>query len=67
MMLCRKINVSRRIIKFEVAVGKIQGIVLDSLTYAAEKLWNVANYERRSWTKESGENGRYKKSTATKI
>ena len=55
MLLCRKINVSRRIIKFEVTVGKIQDIILDSLTYAAEKLWNVANYERRSWTKESGE------------
>jgi len=55
MLLGRKNNVRRRIIKFEITVSKLQGIVIDSLTYAAEKLWNVANYERRSWTKESSE------------
>lgn len=30
-------------------------LVLGHLTYAAWKLWNVANYERKTWTKESGE------------
>ncbi|MDI6912922.1 MAG: transposase [Desulfitobacteriaceae bacterium] len=29
-------------------------LVLGHLTYAAWKLWNVANYERKTWTKESG-------------
>ena len=29
-------------------------LVLGQLTYAAWKLWNVANYERKTWTKESG-------------
>ena len=29
-------------------------LVLGQLTYAAWKLWNVANYERKAWTKESG-------------
>ena len=29
-------------------------LVLGHLTYATWKLWNVANYERKTWTKESG-------------
>ena len=29
-------------------------IVLNSLTYATRKLWNVANYERKQWKKDSG-------------
>ena len=29
-------------------------LVLGHLAYAAWKLWNVANYERKNWTKESG-------------
>lgn len=29
-------------------------LVLGHLTYAAWKLWNVANYERKNWVKESG-------------
>lgn len=29
-------------------------LVLGQLTYAAWKLWNIANYERKTWTKESG-------------
>jgi len=29
-------------------------LVLGHLAYATWKLWNVANYERRNWTKESG-------------
>lgn len=29
-------------------------IMLNALTYAAGKLWNVANYERKQWTKASG-------------
>lgn len=43
-------NVRQRIIKFEISADKAQGIILDSITYAAGKLWNVANYERKSWT-----------------
>ena len=34
--------------------SKNQKIVLNSLTYATRKLWNVANYERKQWTKDSG-------------
>ncbi|MDY0406120.1 transposase [Virgibacillus sp. 179-BFC.A HS] len=29
--------------------------ILSQLGYAARKLWNVANYEKRNWTKESGQ------------
>ena len=29
-------------------------IVLNSLCYATRKLWNVANYERRQWKKDTG-------------
>lgn len=47
-------NVRRRIIGFEISANKVQGIILGSLTYAAGKLWNVANYERRCWSYESG-------------
>jgi putative transposase len=28
--------------------------ILTQLGYAARKLWNVANYEKREWSKESG-------------
>jgi putative transposase len=31
-----------------------QQLTLNGLTYAARKLWNVANYERKQWNKESG-------------
>ena len=47
-------NVRRRIIGFELSANKVQGIILNSLTYAAGKLWNVANYERRCWSYDSG-------------
>jgi len=43
-------NVRQRIIKFELSANKVQAIILDSLAYAAGKLWNVANYERKCWT-----------------
>lgn len=29
-------------------------MILSQLGYAARKLWNVANYEKRNWTKDSG-------------
>jgi len=44
----------KRVIQFELNPNHEQKIILDSLTYAASKLWNIANYERKSWTKESG-------------
>lgn len=47
-------SVRQRIIKFEISADKAQGTILDSLTYAAGKLWNVANYERKCWTSDSG-------------
>jgi putative transposase len=47
-------TVRRRIIGFELSANKVQGIILGSLTYAAGKLWNVANYERRCWSNDSG-------------
>lgn len=43
----------KRIIEFELNPSKNQKIILNSLTYATWKLWNVANYERKNWTKES--------------
>jgi len=45
----------RRVIQYEFNPGQQQGIILGCLTYAASKLWNVANYERVNWTGESGE------------
>ncbi|MDD2504566.1 MAG: transposase [Clostridia bacterium] len=51
----RDSNVRQRIIKFEISANKAQDIILGSLTYAAAKLWNVANYERKGWSRESGE------------
>ena len=47
-------NLIQRVIKFELTPGKTQKIVLDTLTYSASKLWNVANYEIMNWTRESG-------------
>jgi len=47
-------TVRQRIIRFELSTNKVQGIILDSLTYAAGKLWNIANYERKCWTNDSG-------------
>jgi len=44
----------KRVIQFELNPNREQKIILDSLTYAASKLWNIANYERKSRTKESG-------------
>lgn len=42
-------------IYYEIKPSKTQSVILSCLTYAASKLWNVANYERRNWDKESGE------------
>jgi Probable transposase. len=47
-------DVRQRVIQYDFKPNTRQGIILDCLTYAASKLWNVANYERISWTKESG-------------
>jgi putative transposase len=44
----------QRVVNFELKPNKEQDIILGCLTYAASKLWNVGNYERRSWTRESG-------------
>jgi hypothetical protein len=46
----------QRVIKFELKANRIQKTVLDSLTYAAGKLWNIANYERRNWTNDGDKN-----------
>ena len=50
MKLSSNENARQRVIKFEINTNNTQKIVLDSLAYAASKLWNVANYERRCWT-----------------
>lgn len=42
----------RRVIRFEIKTNRIQKTVLGSLVYAAGKLWNIANYERKNWTNE---------------
>lgn len=34
--------------------NKANKIILNQLCYASSKLWNLANYEKRNWTKESG-------------
>jgi putative transposase len=34
--------------------SKESNTILAQLGYAARKLWNVANYEKREWSKESG-------------
>lgn len=34
--------------------NKETNIILSQLGYAARKLWNVGNYEKRNWTKDSG-------------
>lgn len=47
-------DAKQRVIQFELNPNKEQRIILSSLTYASSKLWNVANYERITWTKESG-------------
>ena len=47
-------DMKQRVIQFELNPNKEQRIILSSLTYASSKLWNVANYERITWTKESG-------------
>ena len=44
----------QRIIHFELTTSKQQFLILQSLTYAASKLWNTANYEIKSWTEGSG-------------
>lgn len=44
----------QRVIQFQMNPTKEQGVILDCLTYAASKLWNVANYERKQWQKNSG-------------
>lgn len=44
----------QRIISFELNPNNVQAVVLRSLTFASSKLWNVANYEIKHWTKESG-------------
>lgn len=46
-------KIIKRVIEFNVNPNKNQNIILNSLTYATWKLWNVANYERKNWTKES--------------
>ena len=44
----------QRILSFELNPNKEQDIILGCLTYAASKLWNAGNYERKNWTRESG-------------
>ncbi|MBZ4666320.1 transposase [Mahella sp.] len=48
-------NAKQRIVQFEINPDKKQSIILSALTYASSKLWNIANYERVTWTKESGQ------------
>lgn len=44
----------QRVIQYDFKPNTGQGIILGCLTYAASKLWNVANYKRVNWTIESG-------------
>lgn len=47
-------EVMRRVVSFDFKPSKNKEIMLKSITYATWKLWNIANYERKNWTKESG-------------
>ena len=47
-------NMRQRIIKFNISASKSQDIILGTLMYAAGKLWNIGNYERRCWTADNG-------------
>jgi len=49
-----KSNRRRRTLHFVFEPSIKQEVVLDSITYAASKLWNVANFERKAWTAASG-------------
>jgi Probable transposase. len=44
----------QRVIQFDFKPNTRNNIILSSLTYASSKLWNVANYERINWKRESG-------------
>lgn len=54
MRLSGKKDLKQRVLQFELNPDKKQGIMLGCLTYAASKLWNVGNYERKCWTSDSG-------------
>ncbi|WP_374723290.1 RNA-guided endonuclease InsQ/TnpB family protein [Calidifontibacillus erzurumensis] len=43
-----------RVSYFEYRPNKINALILHHLCYASRKLWNVANFERRNWTKDRG-------------
>jgi putative transposase len=45
----------KRVTTFEYTPNQEQQTILGSLTYATSKLWNVGNYQRIQWSKESGE------------
>jgi putative transposase len=45
----------KRVFSFEFKANQKQQMILRCLTYATSKLWNVGNYERKNWTKESGD------------
>jgi putative transposase len=45
----------QRVIQFELNPNKKQNIILSGLTYASSKLWNVANYEIKNWSKDNGQ------------
>lgn len=49
-----KINCRQRTLHFVLTPSAKQGLVLNSLTYASSKLWNIANFERKTWTEGSG-------------
>lgn len=44
----------KRVISFEYKPPINNGIILSCITYAASKLWNIANYERKNWSAELG-------------
>jgi len=50
----KNINYRQRTLHFVFKPSIKQGVVLDSITYASSKLWNVANFERKAWTEASG-------------
>lgn len=49
-----KSNRRQRTLHFVFEPSIKQGVVLDSITYASSKLWNVANFERKAWTEAIG-------------
>jgi len=53
MILREEVGILKRAMRVTLNPTNKQQIILGCLMYASRKLWNVANYERRQWNKDS--------------